>query len=104
MSQVLARVKRLFDLYCEPDAVYETLQTMNEIRDGLCVPGIRVPGSFDSFEMAVRAVLGQQITVKAASTLAGKIAATYGTPAETGIKGLHTHFPRPGISLLYAAI
>jgi len=96
LSQVLARVKRLFDLYCEPAVVYETLQTMNEIRDGLSVPGIRVPGSFDSFEMAVRAVLGQQITVKAASMLAGKIAATYGTPVETGIEGLTHTFPDAG--------
>ncbi len=93
LPQVLARVKRLFDLYCEPNVVYEALQTMNEIRPGSCIPGIRVPGCFESFEMAVRAVLGQQITVKAAGTLAGKIAKTYGSPMETGIEGLTHTFP-----------
>lgn len=93
LPQILARVKRLFDLYCEPDVVFETLQAMNEIRSDVCVPGIRVPGCFDAFEMAVRAILGQQITVKAASTLAGKIAKTYGTPVETGVDGLSHTFP-----------
>ena len=93
LPQVLARVKRLFDLYCEPNVVYEALQTMNEIRPGSCIPGIRVPGCFGSFEMAVRAVLGQQITVKAAGMLAGKIAKTYGSPIETGKEGLTPTFP-----------
>lgn len=74
LPQVLARVKRLFDLYCEPNVVYEALQTMNEIRPGSCIPGIRVPGCFESFEMAVRVVLGQQITVKAAGALAKRLA------------------------------
>lgn len=93
LPQVLARVKRLFDLYCEPGVVYETLQTMNELRPDICVPGIRVPGCFDAFEMAVRAILGQQITVKAASTLAGKISRVYGIPVETGVDGLTHTFP-----------
>ncbi len=66
---------------------------MNEIRPGSCIPGIRVPGCFGSFEMAVRAVLGQQITVKAAGMLAGKIAKTYGSPIETGKEGLTHTFP-----------
>lgn len=93
LPQVLARVRRLFDLYCVPQIVYETLQTMNDIKPGLCTPGVRVPGCFESFEMAVRAVLGQQITVKAAGTLAGKIAKTYGTPIETSMEGLTHTFP-----------
>ncbi|MDL2233416.1 helix-turn-helix domain-containing protein [Ruminococcaceae bacterium OttesenSCG-928-L11] len=95
LPQVLARVKRVFDLYCDPAAVYETLSVMNELRPGLCVPGTRLPGCFDSFEMAARAVLGQQITVKAASTLATRIINTYGTPVETGIEGLTHAFPTP---------
>lgn len=96
LPQVLARIRRLFDLYCDPEAVYETLQVMNEIRPGLCVLGTRVPGCFDAFEMAVRAVLGQQITVKAASTLAARIVAAFGTPIQTGIDGLTHIFPSPG--------
>ncbi|MDL2295149.1 DNA-3-methyladenine glycosylase, partial [Ruminococcaceae bacterium OttesenSCG-928-D13] len=93
LPQVLARVRHLFDLYCDPNAVYESLQGMNEIRPGLCVLGTRLPGCFDPFEMAVRAVLGQQITVKAASTLAARVTLAYGTPVETGVPGLTHVFP-----------
>ena len=95
LPQVLSRVRHLFDLYCDPAAVYEALQVMNEIRPALCVLGTRLPGCFDPFEMSVRAVLGQQITVKAASTLAARIAHTYGTPVQTGTPGLTHVFPAP---------
>ena len=95
LPQVLGRVRHLFDLHCAPWAVYETLQVMNDIRPGLCVAGSRVPGCFDAFEMAVRAVLGQQITVKAASTLAERVVRAFGTPVETGIEGLTHVFPTP---------
>jgi AraC family transcriptional regulator of adaptative response / DNA-3-methyladenine glycosylase II len=93
LPQVLARIRHLFDLYCDPGAVYETLRVMNDIRPGLCILGTRVPGCFHAFEMAVRAVLGQQITVKAASTLASRIAQAYGTPIQTGIEGLNRIYP-----------
>ncbi|MEY8382583.1 AlkA N-terminal domain-containing protein [Christensenellaceae bacterium 44-20] len=93
LSKVLARVRAMFDLYAEPNVICERLQTMNQIRPGACVLGLRVPGCFEPFEMAVRAVLGQQITVKAASSLAGKIALTYGTPIWTGVDGLTHLFP-----------
>ena len=95
LPQVLTRVRFLFDLYCDPDAVYEVLASMNMIKPGLCIRGTRLPGSFDSFEMAVRAVLGQQITVKGARTLAARLAETYGTPVQTGIEGLTHTFPFP---------
>lgn len=95
LPQVLARVRHLFDLYCDPDAVYETLSSMNDIRPGLCALGTRLPGCFNAFEMAVRAVLGQQITVKAVSTLAARLAQTYGTLVQTGIPGLTHIFPSP---------
>ncbi len=96
LPQVLARTRHLFDLYCDPDAIYETLVSMNNIRPGLCIPGTRLPGCFDVFEMAVRAVLGQQITVKAARTLAARLVEKYGTPIQTGIEGLTHTFPSPG--------
>ncbi len=66
---------------------------MDELQPGLCVKGRRVPGCFEPFETAVRAILGQQITVKAAGTLAGRMAAELGTPVETGIEGLTCTFP-----------
>jgi AraC family transcriptional regulator of adaptative response / DNA-3-methyladenine glycosylase II len=95
LPHVLARIRHLFDLHCDPEAVYETLRVMNDIRPGLCVLGTRVPGCFNVFEMAVRAVLGQQITVKAAGTLAARIVAAYGAPVQTGIEGLTRIFPSP---------
>lgn len=95
LPQVLARVRHLFDLYCEPNAVYEALQDMNAVSPGLCVLGTRVPGCFDAFEMAVRAVLGQQITVKAAGTLASRVVEAYGAPVQTGVEGLTRTFPLP---------
>lgn len=95
LPQILARVRHIFDLYCDPDAVYETLKVMNDIRPGLCILGTRLPGCFNTFEMAVRAVLGQQITVKAASTLAARIVDTYGIPIQTEIPGLTHVFPSP---------
>ena len=76
--------------------MYETLEHMNEIQPGLAVAGTRVPGCFDAFEMAARAVLGQQVTVKAAGTLAGRIVERYGRPVETGIDGLTHVFPGAG--------
>ena len=96
LPHLLARVRNLFDLHCRPDAVFETLSVMNDVKPGLCVPGVRLPGCYEPFEMAVRAVLGQQITVKAAGTLAGRIAETFGTPVETGIGGLTRAFPSAG--------
>lgn len=95
LSKVLMRVKHLFDLHCDPTEIYDKLAVMNKIKDGMCEPGTRLPGSFDPFEMAVRAVLGQQITVKAARTLAARIVSTYGTEISTPIEGLTHNFPTP---------
>ncbi len=58
-------------------------------------PGLRVPGAFDGFELAVRAVLGQQVTVKGARTLAGRFARAFGEPAVTPFPGLDVVFPTP---------
>lgn len=96
LPQVLIRVKNMFDLLCEPETVYNGLSSMNHIRPGLCVLGTRVPGCFDPFETAVRAVLGQQITVKAANTLAGRMVHSFGIPVQTQVDGLTHIFPTPG--------
>ena len=93
LQLLLARARNLFDLYCYPDAVYETLSVMNNIKPNLCAPGVRVPGCFEPFEMTVRAVLGQQISVKAATTLVGRFAKTFGTPVETPMEVLTHAFP-----------
>lgn len=93
LPQVLAKVRHLFDLYCEPETVAETLAGMNNTIPEVYRHGTRLPGCFDSFEMAVRAVLGQQITVKAAGTLAERMAKTFGRPLQTTVPGLTHTFP-----------
>src|SRR5262249_59097709 len=59
-------------------------------------PGMRVPGAWEPFELAVRAVLNQQITVRGATTLVGRLAAAFGEPIECG-DGLTRLFPRPEV-------
>jgi len=73
------RVRRIFDLKADPEAVGqhlsgdEVLKPLVEKR-----PGLRVPGAWDPFELAIRAILGQQVTVKAATTLCGRLAEAVG--------------------------
>jgi AraC family transcriptional regulator, regulatory protein of adaptative response / DNA-3-methyladenine glycosylase II len=95
LPQVLARVRYLFDLDCDPLAVYEKLEAMETFWPGIRVPGIRLPGCFDPFEMATRAVLGQQVTVKSARTLAARLAASLGRDLETPFPELCRTFPLP---------
>jgi AraC family transcriptional regulator of adaptative response / DNA-3-methyladenine glycosylase II len=84
IGAVIVRVKRLFDLGAVPDAVSALL-----IQDPLLakvvrrIPGLRVAGAFDGFELAVRAILGQQVSVKGATTLAGRFAQAFGSPFAT---------------------
>ncbi|MFO1471657.1 MAG: DNA-3-methyladenine glycosylase 2 [Turneriella sp.] len=80
---VLARIKKVFDLDADPMLIAEHLGKIAEKN-----PGLRVPGPFDGFEIAVRAILGQQITVKAATTLSGRFAAKFGEPVATETAGL----------------
>ena len=95
LSQILARIRLLFDLNCSPEKVYEKLTTMNKLAPNICVPGIRVPGCFDPFEMSVRAILGQQVTVKAASTLAMRLVNLVGEKMDTPFEELAFAFPHP---------
>lgn len=95
LSQVLMRIRLLFDVNCSPDKVHDRLVMMNELIPDICVPGIRVPGCFDPFEMAVRAILGQQVTVKAANTLATRLVSAVGEKIETPFAELNFTFPQP---------
>lgn len=90
LSQVLKKVQQQFDLYCDPEIVNGTMKKMDDF-----LIGSRIPGCFDPFEMSVRAILGQQITVKGAGTLASRIVENYGKPIETSIEGLTHIFPTP---------
>jgi AraC family transcriptional regulator of adaptative response / DNA-3-methyladenine glycosylase II len=90
LPAVTARVRRLFDLAAEPAMIAAQLGALAAAR-----PGVRVPGAFDGFEVAVRAILGQQVSVAAATTLAGRFAAALGTPVTTPHAGLTHAFPQP---------
>ncbi|MBQ9663746.1 MAG: helix-turn-helix domain-containing protein [Oscillospiraceae bacterium] len=93
LPQVLAKVRCLFDTDSDPQTIVEALKDMRQIHETLPICGLRVPGCFDAFETCVRAILGQQITVKAATTLAGRIVQAMGRPVECGIEGLTHSFP-----------
>lgn len=96
IPSVLARTRRLFDTDCVPGAVEQGLADFYEhAGETYRIPGIRVPCAFDGFEMATRAILGQQITVKAASTLAGRVAREFGTQTKGPIPELTCAFPLP---------
>ncbi|MBB5017934.1 AraC family transcriptional regulator of adaptative response / DNA-3-methyladenine glycosylase II [Chitinivorax tropicus] len=87
---VLGRVRRLFDLGAHPDDIARRLGGLAESQ-----PGLRVPGAFDGFEMSVRAILGQQITVKAARTLAGRIVQRFGQAVTSPFPDIQRSFPEP---------
>jgi AraC family transcriptional regulator, regulatory protein of adaptative response / DNA-3-methyladenine glycosylase II len=84
IGAVIVRVKHLFDLGAAPHAV-STLLSQDPMLAGVVrrLPGLRVAGAFDGFELAVRAVLGQQVSVKAATTMAGRWAQSFGEPIAT---------------------
>jgi len=88
LPPVLSRVKALMDLACSPLEVAAALGALAARH-----PGLRVPGAFDGFELAVRAILGQQVTVAAARTVAGRFAAAFGEPLQTPFRSIHGIFP-----------
>lgn len=94
-SLVVARIRRMFDLDCDPEAVYEGLAALEDVRPGANVRGTRLPGCFEPFESCCRAVLGQQVSVIAANRLAARVADAYGGHVETGVEGLSRTFPTP---------
>ncbi|MCX7514803.1 DNA-3-methyladenine glycosylase 2 family protein [Frateuria sp. STR12] len=94
---LVARLRRMFDLDAEPCAIAATLGAGGVLAPLLRKrPGLRLPGGWDGFEIAVRAVLGQQISVAAARTLAARIVQRWGEPlAVPALPGLERLFPTP---------
>ncbi len=94
IGAVIVRVKHLFDLGAVPDAV-SALLSQDPLLAGAVrrLPGLRVAGAFDGFELAVRAVLGQQVSVKAATTLAGRWAQAFGAAIATPFPQLNRLSP-----------
>jgi AraC family transcriptional regulator of adaptative response / DNA-3-methyladenine glycosylase II len=77
---IVERVRRMFDLAADPSPIEQHLRTDPMLAQRLeRRSGLRVPGAWDEFELSVRAVLGQQVSVKGASTLAGRLAQRFGT-------------------------
>lgn len=94
LMPLVARVRRMFDLDAHPDAVARVLGRDRALAKYIAArPGLRVPGAIDPFEASVRALLGQQVTVVAATTLAGRFAAQFGAPYKGD--GLTQRFPTP---------
>lgn len=89
LPQILYRVRRLFDLDTDPrpiDAHFRADPVLGSLAGAH--PGLRVPGAWDGFELAVRAVLGQQISVAAATALAGKLVQSRGRALSAPVRGL----------------
>ncbi len=94
---ITERIRAMFDLNADWATIAQSLRTDPLLAAGVKAdPGLRVPGCWDSFELAVRAILGQQVSVKGASTLAGRLVETLGEPFSAA--GGITHiFPTPQV-------
>ena len=90
LPRVIARVRAWLDLDADPAAIHAVLGA-----DFPALAGLRVPGTLDGLELAVRAVVGQQVTVAAARTLTTRLVERFGTPLATPIDGLTRLFPTP---------
>lgn len=99
LAAIIARLRRMFDLAADPQIINRQLgEDPLMARLTAARPGLRIPGAWDGFEQAMRAVLGQQITVSAAIKLAGKLVAQHGVALKetcTDRPGLAYVFPEP---------
>jgi 3-methyladenine DNA glycosylase/8-oxoguanine DNA glycosylase len=96
VPRIVARLCRIFDLGADPGPIDDVLAVDTALAPLVAArPGLRVPGAWDGFELAVRVILGQQVSVAAGGRLAGKLVTLFGTPVETTIPGLTGLFPTP---------
>lgn len=100
LPAVIAAVRQQFDLDARPDVIDAHLSADRRLAGRVrAVPGLRVPGAFVGFELALRAIIGQQVTVKAARTVASRLVAAFGEPLDPGIAPpalpLTHHTPSP---------
>ncbi|MQA31823.1 MAG: hypothetical protein GEU82_18645 [Luteitalea sp.] len=95
LLSIVERVRRTFDLESDPSVIAAHLASDSLLRGPLAShPGIRMPGAWDRFELAVRAVLGQQVSVRGATTIAGRMALMFGS-ALADDSGLNRLSPTP---------
>jgi AraC family transcriptional regulator of adaptative response / DNA-3-methyladenine glycosylase II len=96
LPALLSRARALFDLDARPDVIAKRLSRDARLARAVKAnPGLRVPGAFNGFEMGLRAVLGQQVTVKAATTIAGRFVRAFGEPIVTSLPELNRLTPVP---------
>jgi len=95
LPAILMRLRNLFDLDARPDIIARHLSLDPRLSAWVKhQPGLRVPGAFDSFELCMRAILGQQVSVRGASTLAGRLAQQFGEAVETPLACLNRIAPK----------
>ena len=96
LPALLRRVRALFDLNARPDLIAKHLSRDARLKAAVKAnPGMRVPGAFNGFEMGLRAILGQQVTVKAATTIACRFVEAFGEPIVTPFAELNRLTPLP---------
>src|SRR4051812_20916802 len=96
LPALLARVRALFDLDARPDVIAKHLRKDVRLKSAVTAnPGLRVPGAFNGFELGLRAILGQQVTVKAATTIACRFVEAFGEPFITPLPELNRLTPLP---------
>jgi AraC family transcriptional regulator, regulatory protein of adaptative response / DNA-3-methyladenine glycosylase II len=96
LPALLNRVRDLFDLNARPDVISKQLRKDKFLAPLIKAnPGLRVPGAFNGFELGLRAILGQQVTVKSATTIACRFAEAFGEPVATPFSELNRLTPSP---------
>ena len=96
LPALLSRTRALFDLDARPDVIARRLRRDPRLAAAVRAnPGLRVPGAFNGFELGLRAILGQQVTVKAATTIAGRFVNAFGEPVVTPVPELNRLTPLP---------
>jgi AraC family transcriptional regulator, regulatory protein of adaptative response / DNA-3-methyladenine glycosylase II len=96
LMQVIERVRRMFDLGADPLQIANHLSRDPRLKALLDArPGLRVPGVWDGFELAVRTALGQQLTARDSTIIAGRLVRAFGKPVVSSVAGLTHVFPGP---------
>ena len=94
---IVERIRRMFDLNADWEPIAKRLCTDPALRNAVCAkPGLRLPGCWDGFELTTRAILGQQVTVKGATRLTGRLVEKFGRPLAAP-NGLTHLFPQPEV-------
>ena len=99
LMNIVQRVRRMFDLGADPMFISHHLMKDPKLSPIVSsFPGLRIPGGWDNFEIAVRTVIGQQISIQAANTITGRLVQRFGTPVrDSFVPGITHLFPSPRI-------